>query len=209
MSSRPNVRLALLALLCAGAANAAPRTFEVDSAASTAEAHVGKTGLASFAGHEHLVVAKVFSGQVVFDDAAPGASTVALTIDASSLKVSTELEPEGDAVQVEERMRSATVLDIAKFATIGFKSTAVSGKQTGPGKFDLSVTGAFSLHGVSKAFTVPVTLALKGNALTASGSMEVKQTDFGITPTTAAGGMVKVEDTVVLTFAIVAKVKAP
>jgi polyisoprenoid-binding protein YceI len=108
-------RLSSAFLLWIPAAAAAPRTFAIDGNKSSASAHVGKTGIGSFAGHEHTVVARTIQGEVVLD--------------------------------LEER----------------------------------------------------------GELLTAAGKMVVKQTDFGIEPTTAAGGLVRVEDEVVLTFRIEAR----
>ena len=40
--------------------------------------------------------------------------------------------------------------------------------------------------------------------LTAQGKVEIRQTDFGMRPVTAAGGSVKVKDEVTVTFAITA-----
>jgi hypothetical protein len=45
--------------------------------------------------------------------------------------------------------------------------------------------------------------------LTGTGKMAVKQTDFGIEPVSAGGGLVKVEDAVTVSFRIVAKAVAP
>src|SRR5439155_22443640 len=98
-----------------------------------------------------------------------------------------------------------TVLDVGKFSTIHFGSTEVKGSQKEPGKFALTVTGELTLHGVTKAVTLPIQIEQQGETLTASGKLTVKQTDYGIEPTTAAGGLVKVENEVVLTFKISAR----
>jgi hypothetical protein len=57
--------------------------------------------------------------------------------------------------------------------------------------------------------TVPIQLEVRGDTLTGTGKMSVKQTDFGIEPVSAGGGLVKVEDAVTVTFRIVAKTAAP
>lgn len=192
---------AFLCLAWIPAVAAAPKTFTIDGT-STATAHVGKTGLGSFAGHEHLVLAQDLQGEVVLDSEDLSKSSVDLIIKTRSLTVSEKGEPEGDAAKVQEAMRGPSVLDAARFATIHFGSQAVSGKQTAPGSYELLVTGEFSLHGVVKTFKVPVQVTVQGTALTASGKLTVKQTDFGIEPTTAAGGLVKVEDEVAISFRI-------
>jgi polyisoprenoid-binding protein YceI len=81
----------------------------------------------------------------------------------------------------------------------------VTGKRIAPSSYDLTLRGELTLHGVTKVFTVPVRLEAHGDTLSATGKMVVKQTDFGIEPTSAAGGLVRVEDEVVLTFRIGAR----
>ncbi len=195
-----------LILLWIPAVAAASRTFAIDGNKSSATAHVGKTGIGSFAGHEHTVVAQTIQGEVVLDLEGLSRSSVDLIVDARSLKVSEQGEPDGDAPRVQQAMRGPDVLDVARHSTIHFRSTEVTGKQTAPGSFDLTIAGELSLHGIVKPFTVPVHLEVRGETLTASGKMVVKQTDFGIEPTTAAGGLVRVEDQVALTFRIEARI---
>src|SRR2546423_4347040 len=108
---------------------AVPRTFVIDASASSVSAHVGKTGMASFAGHEHEVLARKLQGEMVLDADELSKSSVDLVVDTSSLKVSEQGEPEGDAPKVQQVMRGPEVLDIARFATIHFGSLTVAGKQ--------------------------------------------------------------------------------
>jgi polyisoprenoid-binding protein YceI len=187
------------------AALAAPLTFAIDGNASSATAHVGKTGIGSFAGHEHTVVAQTIQGEVVLDLEELSRSSVDLIVNARSLTVSEEGEPEGDAPKVQQVARGPSVLDVARHGTIRFRSVEVTGKRIAPSSYDLTLRGELTLHGVTKAFTVPVRLEAKGDTLSATGKMVVKQTDFGIEPTSAAGGLVRVEDEVVLTFRIGAR----
>ncbi len=184
------------------AAAAAPRTFAIDGNKSSASAHVGKTGIGSFAGHEHSVVAQTIQGEVVLDLEELSRSSVDLIVSARSLKVSEQGEPDGDAPKVQQAMRGPDVLDVARYATIHFRSTEVTGKEAAPGSYDLTIAGELSLHGMVKTFTVPVHLEVRSVTLTAAGKMVLRQTDFGIEPTSAAGGLVRVEDEVALTFRI-------
>jgi|GEM_PF-10475 len=195
----------LLLLAWIPAAAAAPRTFSIDGNKSSATAHVGKTGIGSFAGHEHTVVAQTIQGEVVLDREDISRSSVDLIVSARTLKVSEEGEPEGDAPKVQKAMRGPEVLDVGRHGTIHFRSVEVTAKPAGPSSYDLTVVGELSLHGVTKPVTVPVRLDVQGDALEATGKMVVKQTDFGIEPTSAAGGLVKVEDEVPLSFKIVAR----
>jgi polyisoprenoid-binding protein YceI len=200
------MRAFLCLFLLPSALLAAPRTYSIDGNHSVATAHVGKTGIGSFAGHEHTVIAGSLQGEVQFDHADLAGSSVDLIVVARSLTVSPQGEPEGDAPKVEERMRGPEVLDIARFATLHFRSTAVKGSQTSPNAWELRVTGEFSLHGASKTYEVPVRVELMADgSMVAEGKFSLNQTDFGIEPTSAAGGLVKVENEVSLTFKIGAK----
>src|SRR5207237_3203823 len=146
----------------------------------------GKTGLGSFAGHEHNVVAKGLQGEVMLDPAKVADSAGDLIVPTRSLTVSPEGEPEGDAAKVQQVMLGPSVLDTARFSTIHFGSTEVKGSQSAPGQWALTVAGELTLHGVAKAVTLPIQLEHQGDALTASGRLTVNQTDYGIEPTTAA-----------------------
>ena len=202
MISRP---VFLIVAFSTGAVLAAPRTYAIDGAVSSASAHVGKTGFASFAGHEHVVLAQHIQGEVIFDLQSFGQSSVDIIVDARSLKVREEGEPEGDAAKVQQKMRGPDQLNVHQHRTIHFQSTAVKGKQTGPATAELSVAGDLSLHGLSKPCTVLLTLDLNGDRLVATGKVVIKLSDFGIEPSGAAGGMVKVENDVPVEFKIGAR----
>lgn len=191
--------------MLAAIALVAARTFVVDGSVSAVTAHLGKTGLFQVAGHEHTIVARDIQGEIALDERELSRSSVDLVVSARSLEVSEKGEPEGDAPKVREAMRGPGALDVARFGTVHFASASVSGKQTGPGAFDLTVSGEFSLHGVTQSIAVPVHVEVAGSTLTASGKFPIRQTDYGIEPTTAAGGLVKVENEVTLSFRISAR----
>jgi polyisoprenoid-binding protein YceI len=199
--------LAVLPLLCAAAAGAAPRTYVVDPAASSVRIHVGKSGAFSFAGHNHEVAAPAVSGEVTADTADLEASRVALTFQAAALKVLPEGEPAGDPPKVEEAMRGPKVLDAARFPTITFKSQRVAGKDVGGGAYDLELTGELSLHGITQALTLPVHVEVAGETLTASGKATIRHDQFGMQPVSAGGGTVKVKNEIGIEYRLVAKAR--
>ena len=59
--------------------------------------------------------------------------------------------------------------------------------------------GDLTLHGVTQPVELPITLA-NGRY---TGSVKLKQTDFGIAPVSIAGGTVKVKDVIEIVFEIV------
>jgi polyisoprenoid-binding protein YceI len=198
----------MLILAWVPCAAAATRTFAVDSSASSVMVHVGKTGVGSFAGHEHDVAAPALRGQVVADLEDLPRSSVDIEANARAMRVTGD-EPAQDARKVQQTMSGAKVLDVGRFPIIRFRSREVTGKRVSPDRYDLSVAGELSLHGATKPMTVPIQLEVRGDMLTGTGKMAVKQTDFGIEPVSAGGGLVKVEDAVTVSFRIVAKAVAP
>jgi polyisoprenoid-binding protein YceI len=196
-----------LLLLSFGSAAAPLRTFTIDSSASSVRLHVGKTGLVSFAGHEHEVVARSVEGEIDADFEDLSRSSVEVVVDARSLTVSAEGEPEGDPPQVEQAMKGRQVLDAKRFPDIRFRSQQVTAKGLSPSSYELTVAGDLLLHGTVQPIVVPLRIDLKDDVLTGTGKLILKQTDFGIEPTTAAAGLVKVEDGVTVTFRIVARGK--
>lgn len=199
-----------LSALCFPRTAAAAETFVVDAAQSRVLIHVGKTGLGSFAaGHEHDAVGNAVTGEVVADFGALSRSSVDVRVDGKSLKITDRDESPEDVQKVQETMLGPQVLDVARFPTIRFHSTAVTGSRILSGTYAAAVAGELSLHGVTKAFTVPLQLETRSDMLTATGKLIVKQTDFGIEPISAGGGLVKVEDDVTISFQIVARSRTP
>jgi polyisoprenoid-binding protein YceI len=198
------------ALLICGVAiavgrGAGPQTYTIDQARSRATIAVGKSGIFSFAaGHTHEVLAPSIAGRVTVDPADPGRSTVRVTIDASALKVTGQGESPADVPKVQQTMSSEQVLDVQRYPTIDFDSTSVSVKRPGGDRLDVIVNGRLSLHHVTRSISVPVTVQIKGNELTASGRFPLKQTDYGIKPVSVAG-VVSVKDTVDISFTIVGR----
>jgi polyisoprenoid-binding protein YceI len=200
----------VLILLWISSAAAATSTFAVDASASSVRVHVGKTGIGSFAGHEHDVVAQSLRGEVVADFDDLPRSSVDISVNARSLKVTGSDEPEGDVPKVQQAMTGPKVLYVARFPSIRFRSREVAAKRLSPGLYELLITGELSLHGVTKTMTVvPIRLEAHGDTLTGTGKMVVKQTEFGIEPVSAAGGLVQVEDEVTVSFRIVARAATP
>lgn len=103
-------------------------------------------------------------------------SSVNVTIDAASVNTGNEAR--------EKHLKSPDFFDTAKYPTITFKSTAV--KEVAKGK--LEVTGAFTLHGVTRTIVIPVTnmgtmAGMKPGSVVAGfeGALTIKRSDYGMT----------------------------
>ena len=166
--------------------------------ASRLEVLTGKAGLLSFAGHEHRIRARRFSGTVVYFPSQPERSRVDIRIVAESLEVLTP--PDTTEIRkVTEAMRTE-VLRVAQYPEIRLRSSSVSPTRTG-----VELLAALTLVGETRS--VPVALAVQRSAdtLRAQGRFSVKQTEFGIKPYAGGpGGSVKVADRVDFTIDVIA-----
>lgn len=138
-----------------------------------------------------------FKGTFAWDAEKPEACNVEITVDAASVDTNDKKR--------DDHLRTPDFLDVAKFPTITFKSTAV--KKVGDTQFD--VTGTLTLHGVTKSLTVRMDKT--GEAKDAwgayrmgfEGTIQVKRSEYGIVA--LPGG---VGDDIRLTIAIEGTKKA-
>jgi polyisoprenoid-binding protein YceI len=198
-SVRLPTALPLLAMVAAATVAAEPRTFVLDPEKSRVHVHVGKSGLFKFAGHEHDVEAPMATGEVVADPADLTRSSVSLEFETARLRVTGRGEPPEDVPKVQEAMRGERVLDAARFPTVRFRSERVQGRGTGPGVYELTVTGHLQVRDRSVTVTFPVSVDTRNERLLVTGRGRIKQSDFGITPVSVAG-VVKVRDELELEF---------
>jgi polyisoprenoid-binding protein YceI len=163
---------------------------KIDGPHSTVTVWVYKSGFLSAFGHNHEIQAPIQSGEVKES----GSPSVELRVDARKLQVLDPGVSGGTRAQIQETMQGIQVLDVVHFPEIRFQSTGMEPR--GPDHW--IVHGTLALHGKDRPVAVEVTL--KGEHY--RGSATLKQTDFGITPVTVAGGTVKVKDQVKIEFEI-------
>lgn len=176
-----------LAFICnLAAAQSAP----IDAARSKLTIHVEKSGLFSAFAHNHTVEAPISSGQLD-----PEKRSAMLSFNAKEMKVLDEGVKDSERAEIDQTMKSDKVLDVARFPEIRFVSTNITAQDGNR----YQVRGDLTLHGVTKPVELPITLA-NGRY---TGSIKMKQTDFGIAPVSIAGGTVKVKDVIEIVFEIV------
>jgi polyisoprenoid-binding protein YceI len=192
------------AFLLPGRASPAARTaYSIDAQASKIEIQVARDGFLKAFGHDHLVSAVKYSGEIQFDTAKVEGSSVEFTVETASLKVMDPGESEKDRNEVQATMLGEQVLDAARYPQIKFSSTSV---KAGSSASQLTVDGTLTLHGVTKPCPVPVRIQVANDGtMTADAEIFLLQSDFGIAPYKAAGGTVRVKDKLALTLHIVAR----
>ena len=160
--------LLLSTLLFAAPVLAAPQSYEIDPVHSRVEftiRHMFSKVTGSFG---------AFKGTVVYDAAAPGASSTNVEIDASSIDTNNDRR--------DSDLKSPNFFDVAKFPTLTFTSTKVT---PGPeGK--LKIEGKLTMHGVAQPVVLDAAFLGSGPGLdgvTRAGfeaSTKVDRKDYGI-----------------------------
>ena len=146
-----------------------------------------------------------FSGTIKVDKAKPESSSVEFTIQVASISTN---DPKRD-----EHLKSPDFFDTATHPTITFKSTAV--KPAGGNVYQ--VTGDFTMHGVTKSITIPVTFLGEGKdpwgneKMGFETSVTLNRKDYGLTwnATLETGGVLVGEEVKVQISVEANKVKAP
>ena len=117
-----------------------------------------------------------FSGDIKVDTKDIAKSSVEVNIDAASINTDNEAR--------DKHLRSDAFFDVAKYPAITFKCTAV--KEVAKGK--LEVTGDFTLHGVTRRITFPISNAETGPGMQpgsvvagfVDGALTLDRNDYGI-----------------------------
>jgi polyisoprenoid-binding protein YceI len=163
---------------------------EIDSTKSVVTVHVFKSGLFSGFAHDHVIRAPVASGGIDAQE-----RSVTLTFNVADMKVLDPGTSDSERKDIDETMKGPKVLDGAQFPMISFTSN--SAKASGINRNE--VAGTLKVHGISRQITAPVTFHDEKY----SGSLTLKQTDYGITPVKIAGGTVRVKDEITIEFDVV------
>jgi len=171
-----------------------------------------KKGIFSGFAHDHIVIAQEFSGSVEFDEVDPTRFKILVEVPANSIasdlpeirrKYGLEVLSQKDWIEVNKTMRSSRQLDIEKYPIVKFSSDSL--KRIEGGSFE--ITGEFSLHGVTKSITVPVTISVENGILKLQGGFSFLQSDYNIKPFSGALGTVRNKDEALLKFEISASDK--
>jgi polyisoprenoid-binding protein YceI len=114
-----------------------------------------------------------FEGAIKYDPAAVANDTVSFTIKSTS--ISTDNEDRN------KHLRSADFFEVEKYPTLSFTSTSVTQKDPKT----LDVTGDFTLHGVTKKITIPVTVmgiskSSKGDKAGFKSTFSINRKDYGV-----------------------------
>lgn len=205
----PVVLLALTGTAGPAPARQAATAYRVDPARSHIVVVTGKSGLLSFLGHEHAILAVSWDATLCYDEAAPEASRAALVVDTRALAIDTDsartLAGLGDGpgedtrAEIREKLLAPERLAAAEYPRLAFRTATVRPEDA----HRLVVRGALEIRGTSREVELPVEVERTApDELRFTGRLRFKQSDYGIRPETVAG-VVKVKDEVDLRVTLV------
>lgn len=113
---------------------------------------------------------ETFNGSVNLVDGDPTKSSVTAEIDVTSVK--------SDEEKLTGHLKSADLLDVAKFPKATFTSTSI--QAGGANGATHTVTGNFQFHGVTKSISFPATIKTSADAVDVSAEFAINRKDFGV-----------------------------
>ena len=189
------------------AARKGEAVYRVDPQQSRVFMRTGRDGPMKASGHDHVIASADVEGLVLLSSD-PGKSRADLRLPLQQLIVDDpayrerfglESELSESAVDGTTRNMQDKVLESGLFpwATVSVRVVSIRETQA---DLDVSVT----VHGTTFDYRVPATLETGPETLGVSGSMTVSHADFGLTPFSAAGGLLRVAEDVEVVFEFVA-----
>jgi len=199
------------------------RLFRLDPAASQVRIHVFRAGRAAALGHNHVLAAPRLQGllwwpweQTVDEEEAAGPRLAArgagrarfalglrldeLELDAPALRAelgpgwASRLSPEAVAA-TRANMLGESGLQAARYPELRIQGLQLIGEAP-----RLVAVWALSLHGQTRRFTVPLRLRIDEQGVSIEGAWVLRQSDFGLQPFSVAGGLLAVQDELLLEF---------
>jgi polyisoprenoid-binding protein YceI len=184
------------------AAAAGRPVYAIDPAQSLVAVTVRRGGTLARLGHDHVVASRTLQGY-----AAPDAQRADLhfmlaemSVDEPGLRAEAGLDttPSADAIAGTRHNMLERVLEADRYPQVLLHA---EGLDRAPGMLRLAIT----LHGVSRTFELPVAVERSAGAISASGTLALRQSDFGIVPLSLLGGAIAVRDELELRFRILGR----
>ena len=181
--------------------------YRIETPESYVLVRVGRAGRMKNLGHDHVIASENVEGLVMLhDDPAESRADLLiplqlLIVDKTEYREQMGLEGEmtESAIDGTSRNMQDKVLESGIYPWVQISARFASA-QSDPPMLDVSVT----LHGATFEYRVPVDLQIEPDRLVIKGKMTMQHADFGLTPFSAAGGLIKVAEQLELQFMLVA-----
>ena len=182
--------------------------YRIQTSESLVLIRVGRAGRMKNLGHDHVIASENVTGLVMLQDD-PAASRADLLIPLQLLivdkaeyreQIGLEGEMSESAIEGTSSNMQDKVLESGIYPWVQISARFASA-QSDPPVLNVSMT----LHGASFEYVVPVELQVEPERLVIKGEMTMQHADFGLTPFSAAGGLIKVAEQLELQFTLAAR----
>lgn len=175
--------------------------LHIDAAQSLIAVTVRRGGILARLGHDHVVASHTVTGTV-----SPSRNVADFQFRLDDMKIDEadlrriaglEKQPSADAIEGTRHNMLTKVLDADRYPLV-----TVHAERGAAGR-PLQV--AITLHGVTRTLAIPVELREANGVINVKGTIQLKQTDFGLTPFSVMGGAMSVLDPMELRFDLTAR----
>jgi polyisoprenoid-binding protein YceI len=175
--------------------------LQIDSARSLITVTVRRGGVLARLGHDHVVASHAISGTV-----SPAQNRADFQFRLDEMKVDEadlrqvaglEKQPSADAIDGTRHNMLTKVLDAERYPVVNIHAERGAAGQ--------ALRVAITLHGVTRTLAIPAELREENGIITVKGTLNLRQTDFGLVPFSVMGGAMAVEDQMELRFDLTAK----
>ena len=119
---------------------------------------------------QHIGKFQQFDGRIEYVGNTPTA--INFTIDPASVKT--------DAEKLDAHLKSADFFDVQKYPTATFVSKSIDPAPSGDAEKTHTITGTFTLHGVSKDITFPARVAVTPEGVHATSDFKINRHEWGV-----------------------------
>ncbi len=179
--------------------------YVMDKRASQFALQVSTAGLLAAFGHTPTIAIRDFSGEAEVNPGDPTQASLKVVIRADSMAVRDDVSDK-DRREIERVMREE-ILETSTYAEIVYECSNFAATPAGEGQYSVVLNGNLTMHGVTRAQVVPARVTVTEDALRAFGSFSLRQTDYGLTLVSVAGGTLKVKDELKFSFNMLARKK--
>ena len=192
------------------------RVFTLAPKDSVVRIYAFRAGRAARLGHNHVLSAPQFTGFFHLPTSGAGNGRFDLVFRLDQLEIdnpayrstlgaafSAVLSPD-DIESTRQHLLSADNLQADRFPFVRIHSLQISGEAP---KFAAKIQ--IQMHGQSREMWLPLDVEGLPDRLSVSGSFVLRQTDFGVQPYSLLGGLLSVQDEVVLDFKLAGPCQCP
>jgi polyisoprenoid-binding protein YceI len=159
-------------------------------------------GLAGIADHRPQFSVRQFSAELEFDPDVLEGGALHLVAKTASLEIMDEVSQE-DRKVIEAVI--GEILHPQRYPDVAFHSSRVVCARVDQNRYRAEVLGTAKLHGEENVQTIQAQMILTDGSLRAHGEFRLRQSDFGLTIASVAGGMLHIKDELKFTFFLVAQ----